>query len=209
MGKVLELTGQRFGRLTAIRREGTSNDGKALWTCRCECGSLVTTKSTLLKSGRTRSCGCLQRETVVAINKACKTTHLSTKSRLYSEWRGMRRRCSENNTEKCKYYADRGITVCDEWRNSFVAFRDWALANGYRDDLTIDRIDNDGNYCPENCRWTTVAEQNRNRSCTRIITHDGQTRTLAEWSKITGIAYDKLRKRIAYGWSVERALTTK
>ena len=209
MGKMMDLTGRKFGRLTAIRREGTSKDGKALWMCRCECGSITIVKSSLLTSGHTRSCGCLQRETACAINKSFKTTHHSTKTRLYGKWRGMKHRCSETNTEKRKYYADRGITVCDEWRDSFEAFRDWALANGYRDDLTIDRIDNDGNYCPENCRWVTTAEQNMNRSCTRIITHNAQTHTLGEWSKITGIAYDKLRKRISYGWSVERALTTK
>ncbi|MBO5863518.1 MAG: hypothetical protein J6Q59_04535 [Paludibacteraceae bacterium] len=99
--------------------------------------------------------------------------------------------------------------MCDEWLHSFEAFRDWALANGYRDDLTIDRIDNDGPYCPENCHWATMKQQNNNQSRNRVITHNGESRTLAQWAELTGINPETLRNRLNKGWSTDRALTKK
>ena len=209
MGKLIDLTGQRFGRLTAKSPEGRSSDGKILWACVCECGATATVRSSLLRSGHTKSCGCMQKEKAAEFNRATKTTHHAKNTRLYGEWRGMRRRCSASTGEKYENYGKRGITVCAEWANSFEAFRDWALANGYRDDLTLDREDNDGPYCPENCRWVTMEVQNNNRRINHFITYQNQTRTLAQWAKLAGLHPDTLRGRLERGWDTERALTTK
>lgn len=208
MGRFIDLTGQRFGHLVAIRPEGRSDDGKVLWICRCDCGNTATVRSSLLNSGHTKSCGCMKSEKLGEFNRETKTTHHETKTRLYREWRGMRRRCSAASGEKHENYVKRGIAVCTEWTNSFEAFRDWALANGYRDDLTLDRIDNDGNYCPQNCRWVTMEVQNNNRRINRYIKHNNETRTIAQWAKLAGLHVDTLRDRLERGWNFERAITT-
>lgn len=207
--RAIDLTGRRFGRLTAIKPEGISADGKILWACVCECGAIVKVRASLLWSGHTKSCGCLQREKRAELNRATKTTHHATHTRLYGVWRGMRRRCSAKTGEKYENYAKRGIAVCAEWENSFEAFQEWALANGYRDDLTLDRKDNNGPYCPENCRWVTMEVQNNNRRINRFINHRNETRTLSQWAKYAGIHPSTLRRRLDRGWDIERALTTK
>ena len=117
-------------------------------------------------------------------------------------------RCYNPNHMHFKRYGMRGITVCEEWKNNFQAFYDWAMSNGYRDDLTIDRIDNNGNYCPENCRWATMKEQCNNTRSNTLITYNGKTQTMAQWAKEIGMPYHKLVVRIARGWDVERAFTT-
>lgn len=131
----------------------------------------------------------------------------SDNKRLYEIWRGMRGRCQNPNRPKYSIYGGRGITVCDEWQ-SFANFHKWAMANGYREDLTIDRFDNDGDYCPENCRWATPLEQIRNRSNTLKATFAGETHTLAEWSRIVGLNYYLLRSRLKRGMDIETAFTT-
>ena len=120
----------------------------------------------------------------------------------------MKARCVDSNSHKYHAYGGRGITICEEWLNSFEAFYDWAMANGYRDDLSIDRIDNDGNYCPENCRWATPKEQANNTRTNRLLEHNGEKRTVSEWADITGIAKKAIYRRLGRGWSVEKALTT-
>lgn len=129
-----------------------------------------------------------------------------TNKRLYGIWRDMKGRCQNPHRPKYSIYGARGISVCDEWQ-SFKGFYEWAMANGYRDDLSIDRINNDGNYCPDNCRWATALEQNHNRSNTLKISYAGENRTVAEWAQITGIDYYTLRLRLKAGWSAEKALT--
>lgn len=126
--------------------------------------------------------------------------------RLYGIWSGMKGRCQNPHRPKYKIYGARGISVCDEWQH-FRNFYEWAMANGYQEDLTIERNNNDGDYCPENCRWATMLEQNHNRSCTLKATYAGETHTLQEWSRITGIDYYTLRLRVKRGWSIEKALT--
>lgn len=127
--------------------------------------------------------------------------------RLYGIWRGMRGRCQNPNRPKYSLYGARGITVCDEWQ-SFEAFVKWAIANGYQDDLTIDRIDNNGNYCPDNCRWATALEQCYNRSCSLTVSFAGENRTVKEVAEITGMDYYLLRARLRSGMSIEEAITT-
>lgn len=131
----------------------------------------------------------------------------SENERLYRIWRGMRGRCQNPNRPKYSIYGARGISVCNEWQ-SFANFHKWAVANGYQDDLTIDRIDNDGNYCPENCRWATALEQNHNRSCTLKVLFSGETRTVSEVASITGVDYYLLRSRLKRGMDIEAAVTT-
>lgn len=138
-----------------------------------------------------------------------RTTHHMTGLPLYVVWQGMIRRCTYKRHKNFSDYGGRGIKVCDEWRNDFQAFHDWAMANGYADGLTIDRIDNNGNYCPENCRWTTMKEQCNNRRNNHLLTFYGETRTMTEWAELTGISLYTLNSRLnKLGWSVERALST-
>lgn len=138
-----------------------------------------------------------------------KTIHNMSHSRLYQIWNSMKQRCSNPNAISYVRYGKRGIKVCDEWESSFEAFRDWSLENGYSDDLTIDRIDNNGNYCPENCRWATNKEQQNHTSYNRPYTYNGETHNIMEWAEKTGIHPNMLYKRLYRGWSIQKALTTK
>lgn len=166
--KRLDLTGQRFGRLTAIERCGMDSSGKnSVWLCLCDCGGTTKATTTHLRNGHTQSCGCLAMERAIEGGKKTRfqTKHGASHTRAYRIWSGMKSRCYNPNAPKYHLWGGRGVTICDEWLASFQSFHDWAMANGYADNLTIDRIDCDGNYEPNNCRWVTIAEQNRNRRC--------------------------------------------
>lgn len=203
-GNFIDMTGKKFGRLTVqYVSERTGKLGQVYWHCVCDCGGEKDVLGASLRNGSTKSCGCLTRE---ATSKRCKT-HGGSKERLYRTWSHMKARCSTCTDAAYCLYGGRGITVCKEWANSFGAFRDWALANGYSDDLTLDRIDVNGNYCPENCRWTTMKQQADNKQNTVRITYRGETHTRTEWSKITGISPDVIRHRLLLGFTEEEALT--
>lgn len=194
-----DLTGLTFGRLFVLGFEGHNNRGQSLWRCVCQCGIEKLVYGNILKNKKTLSCGCLKSETSSKLN----TIHGGYGTRLYRIWADMIQRCKNSKSRLWKYYGGRGITVYEDWGN-FEPFRNWALANGYQDDLTIDRIDVNGNYEPSNCRWANKKEQTRNRRISRVI----NGRTIAEWAELTGIDYYTFRMRLKKGWTFEKAINT-
>lgn len=205
MSKLNIVEGQRFGRLTVIKRNGTDNFRLIMWQCKCDCGNIVNVRSSLLIKGYTQSCGCLQRE---ATSRA-KTIHGQSKSRLYNIYNGMKARCYDKNDHCYKFYGAKGIKICDEWKNDFRLFYDWATKNGYDKNLTIERKDVYGNYCPENCSWITMSQQQFNKRNTVYITYNGKTLNMKEWEIETGIPRKTIHQRYYDGWDVEKMLTQK
>ena len=156
--RLIDLTGKRFGRLTVLTKHGHAGS-YVTWLCVCDCGSEIVVRGTSLRRGITKSCGCLKKEILIQRN----SIHQLCGTRLHNIWWNMRGRCYNANHPRFKDYGGRGITICDEWLKDFKSFYDWAVSNGYRDDLTIDRIDNDSGYSPDNCRWATYHEQRINQ----------------------------------------------
>lgn len=192
--KVKDLTGQRFGQLTVIGIDSARQAKQTYWLCECDCGTIKSVRADGLKSGSVKSCGCLKRKQD-RINLTKNHKHKMSGTRIYSIWQGMKGRCLNKNNPRWARYGGRGITVCDEWATDFQSFYQWAMNNGYSDGLTLDRIDNNGNYCPENCRWATQQEQARNRRTNIDITIGNSTRTLTEWCEIFNLDYGKMYAR--------------
>lgn len=200
--KYSELIGMRFGRLTVI--ENVTDVGRSRFLCKCSCGNEKVVRMDHLKRGLVLSCGCYQAERRSQATK----THGMKNTRIYRCWRNMKTRCYNPNGAEFGLYGGRGITVCYEWQ-TFEPFYEWAMANGYRNDLSIDRIDNDGNYEPSNCKWSTQQEQALNRSTNVTITYNGITKHISEWDKDIGSAKSgRVRARLNAGWSIEKAVTT-
>lgn len=257
-----DLTGQRFGKLTAIKQVGKDEQNNYLWLCKCDCGESKITKTHNLTSGHVRSCGCLtnaedltgqrfghlvvKKRTEDKIDKngqkyvtwecicdcgntTCVTTqnlkgktqscgcyqekmkgtytfkHGYRKTRLYRIYNSMKQRCNNPNIEAYKNYGARGITVCDEWNRSdgLASFCEWALSNGYADNLTLDRINNDDGYSPENCRWVTQREQMQNTRRNVFVIYRGKKMTASNFAKLINIPHQSVSRYLKSGLSVD------
>ena len=188
-----DLTGKKFGKLEVIGVHDTGSR-KTYYVCQCDCGNVKVVRADALISGATKSCGCIKQEQDKA-NLAANHSHKMSGTRIYETWQDMKRRCYNKQNARYDRYGGRGITVCDEWLNNFQSFYDWAISNGYSDDLTIDRIDNDGNYEPSNCRWSTGKERWNNRSSNTNITMGNGTKSLMCWCEIFNVDYKKVYAR--------------
>ena len=199
MGKFIDLTGQKFNKLTVISRAESRRQpsGKLVtyWNCKCDCGKIIQARGCDLKDGHVKSCGC---------------SHIkhgyANKERLYETWQNMKRRCYEITNKRYKNYGGRGIKVCNEWLHNYINFRNWAISNGYKDGLTIDKIDVNGNYESANCRWTTWKEQQNNTTRNRILEYKGLKMSMAQFAEKYNIPYSKFNKRIQMGWNIERII---
>ena len=208
--KTKDYTGQRFGKLTALEptneRKKTGNN--VIWLCKCDCGNLVKIPTSEFSAkAHTRSCGCWRSEKMTI----SQTTHGGARERLYIVWMSMRRRCYEKKNKDYPNYGGRGIKVCDLFQD-YGAFRKWAFESGYDPnanygECTLDRIDANGDYEPQNCRWVSLANQNNNKRDNIKILHNGTTKTASEWERELGYSQGLIRDRIRRGWSTERAIT--
>lgn len=185
--KLVDLTGCKFGKLSVIERADNRRN-RVHWLCECDCGKRVIVQSSQLRTGHTRSCGCL-------LDGSFNIAHGMTHTRLYRMWATMKQRCCDPNSSGYYKYGAKGVTVCEDWK-FFEPFMKWALSNGYTDKLSIDRIDNSKGYCPENCRFVTMRDQQNNRTNNVYIEIDGTVHTLAEWCRIYDLKYSIVQHRI-------------
>lgn len=196
MSKREDLLGKRFGRLIVVEFYGTDNGCHALWLCKCDCGNTTIARGYDLKGGKIISCGCFWKERLVE----CNTTHNLSKThrKLYGEYHNMIKRCYDDNCKNYSDYGARGIKVCDEWRNDIRSFyNDVSVLEHFEEDgYSLDRINNDGDYTPNNVKWSTIKEQNLNKRNTLKVEYNGETRTLKEWSEIFGIPYNVFYQRV-------------
>lgn len=197
-----DLSGHRFGRLLVAERVENKTSKQTYWKCICDCGKTTIVIAGHLKDGHTQSCGCIHREKI----KDIMSTHGKSSTKLYKVWRGIIDRTMYESNKSYANYGGRGIKLCDEWKD-FDVFYEWSIKNGYKDGLTLDRINVDGNYEPLNCRWATWKTQQNNRRNNRLITYNNETHTMKEWAEIRGIKYSTLSMRINnHKWSIERSL---
>ncbi len=205
MPKMKDLTGLKFGRWTVINFSHKDEKRIAYWLCKCDCGTERIVSGNNLTTGKSVSCGCYRSELNSKNHQLGKD---KSRTRIYNCWSNMKRRCYNPNNCMYERYGARGVKVCDEWRTNFQNFYQWSLSNGYADNLTIDRIDTNGNYEPSNCRWITNLEQANNKSTNCFIEYKGQTLTLAQWSRELNIGYDFLKHRIRNGFTLEEIIAT-
>lgn len=192
---LIDITGKTFGRLTVIKRAPDKGGrGQTYWTCECGCHehTIIDVRSSHLRNGLIQSCGCLRKEKT--INRT--ETHGMTRTRLYRIWSNMKSRCYNENVPCFTRYGAEGKFVCSEWADSFESFRDWSLTHGYRDDLTIERIDGNKGYTPDNCKWATLEEQANNKRNNHIVEVDGNKMTLAQFARKYGLKYKRVEKQI-------------
>lgn len=196
-----DLTDQQFHRLTVLEFAGQSKNRHSLWKCLCECGSVIVVQSTDLTSSKSRSCGCLAKEETVKRNN----THRMSRTRIWNIWCGIKSRCNNRDYHAYQYYGARGILVCLRW-DKFENF--YADMGEPPPGTSIDRIDNNGPYSPENCRWATRRQQGNNKRGNRLLTYNGETNTLKQWAVKLGMNYYTLHSRIQkLHWSPERAFS--
>lgn len=195
MSKLIDLTGQKFGRLTVLKRTDKKKFGTYLYLCKCDCGNESLVNRRDLK--RTKSCGCLCKERALAKTKI----HGKTNTRLYQVWCGIKQRCLNPNNNRYYIYGAEGKVMCDEWLHNFQAFYDWSMENGFdenapRGQCTIERIDGTKGYSPDNCKWATAKEQANNRRSNHFVTYKGETYTITELAKKLGVSRTTIRRRL-------------
>lgn len=210
--KKLIKKGERFGKLEVlgfdheihhVYENSKRNYKEYFYNCKCSCGKDVVVSEKSLKSGNTKSCGCLNIEKIVERN----TTHNLSNNRLYGIYHGIKKRCYNKNSRSYKDYGARGIKMCDSWLKDFRTFYEWASCSGYKDNLTIERIDINKDYCPENCSWIPLGEQAKNTSRSRYYELDGVKHLLGDWCRIYNIEFTCVRRRLERGWNLKKALT--
>lgn len=199
MSNYSDITNKRFGKLTAIKRTGTTSYGKAIWLCKCDCGNYKEIDGSSLRKGNTKSCGCL-----VAENHPRKIiTNISSTKKLYKLYSAIKQRCYNKKCTNYKNYGGRGIIMSDEWLNNSQLFYNWAIESGYKEGLTIDRIDVNGNYEPSNCRWLTIQEQQQNRTNTVYVIINNKRQSLNELCKKNNVSYNLAYQRLRKGKPIQ------
>lgn len=196
-----DLRGRRFGRLTVIDASPRKDGHSSWWVCQCDCGNIKEVSRSCLIRGASKSCGCLKHERAVAHGKQMMSKHGWYGTRVYSVWKRIIDRCENPSVPQYKNYGGRGIRMCDEWRNNPKAFCEWAIAHGYAEGLSLDRIDVNGDYEPNNCRWITMGKQQTNKRNNVTITFNGKTQCVAEWARELGLTQHRLYQRVKAGWT--------
>lgn len=198
----IDLKSQKFGRLKVLDFAYNKNR-KSYWKCLCDCGNIKIIESYKLKTGHTKSCGCYAKE----VTRNNTITHNKTNTKLYRTWQNMKRRCDNKKTKSYKYYGEKGIRVCDEWLHDFMNFYNWAMQNGYKEELSIDRINVNGNYEPNNCRWVDIETQANNKTNNHFLSYNGKTLTINQWAKELNIPRETIKSRIKYNFSIDKILS--
>lgn len=191
--------GEKFGKLTILECAGVNERGQRLVKCKCDCGKETIKGYSEVSRLKVKSCGCLQKE-LYESGRAFKS-HGLTKSRIYRIYNGMKTRCTNPNRRSYKDYGKRGISVCDEWKNDFMSFYEWAETNGYTDELSLERKDVNKGYSPQNCCWISLKDQANNKRRTVYITYNNEKKPMSVWAKELNISYWTLRSRKSYGWT--------
>lgn len=204
MKKIKNLVGQTFGRLTVLEYSHKDRYGAHHWKCLCECGNITYPTTYRLSHNKTKSCGCLHNEIISNTQKK----HGLYKTRLYSIYDSMKQRCLNKNSRQYKHYGLRGIIICNEWLKNFINFYNWSIGNGYEDNLTLDRINVNGNYEPNNCRWITQKEQARNTRKNKYVTYSNQTHCISEWAEKLNCSKSLIIHRIKIGMDLETVFDT-
>lgn len=200
MGKIIDLTGKKYNRLTVISfdfRKGTDYN----WKCICDCGNITSVRANNLKGGTTKSCGCFYNESRRTVSKKHGEAN---KSKEYTSWLAMKRRCTDPNDKRYHDYGGRGIVICNQWLNSYETFLN-DMGRAPSSDHSLDRVNVNGNYNPSNCKWSTAIEQQNNMRSNVLITHNDKTKTLAQWCRYLGLKYGTVSTRLSRGWTIEQA----
>lgn len=204
-----DLRGKKFGFLTVIDFAYKDKKYNEYWLCKCNCGTKKVVRKSHLIDGDTKSCGCYASSRISRMNKINAKYGGLTKHRLYTIYNGIIGRCLKPKTNGYSRYGGKGLSICKEWLDDYMNFYNWAMANGYKDGLSIERIDNNTGYEPANCKWIEKHLQSRHMITNKVIKYKGKTHCMAEWAEILGINYNTLQSRLGkYGWSVKKAFTT-
>lgn len=201
--RIKVMPGERYGRWVIVNEVEFNNAGSRKFICKCDCGTMRAVRLTHLRQGVSKSCGCLGGE----LSRKRATKHGYAGTALYACWQDMIKRCINPKHKRYKDWGGRGISICKEWMD-IESFVKWAQASGYKEELLLERIDNDGNYEPSNCRWATMQEQGNNRRDNRFIAYKGETKTLTQWSRKLGLSSSALSERLKRGWTIQKALET-